>query len=209
MDISRVPWKHIAIIILELAFGANIIFLDVLIAQKLNNPPQAAKTTTQNEIVSPTCDNGICNGPTPVPTAALNIPTPIPPVTSAPAPAAVAKEYFVPFGQGQTTATSWTDVPGLLAYVDSTKYPNISSVIFEVSVNVPNGNQTAWIRLYNKTDGRAVFNSEMSWSGGGEQFLTSQPLTMDFGNKLYSVQMKTQLGSLTNLDSSRLHITLN
>ncbi len=117
-----------------------------------------------------------------------------------------AKEYFIPLGGGASTANDWTDVPGSQVYINSTAYPNIKSVVFEASVYIPTGNQTAYVRLFNKTDQHPVWFSEVSLEGGAPQLLISKPITLDLGNKLYQVQMKTSLKYTANLVESRVHI---
>jgi len=118
------------------------------------------------------------------------------------------KEYFVTFGPGSSIANDWTDVTGLQAYVDSTQYGRIKSVVFEANVFIPTGNETAYVRLFNATDKHPVWFSEVSLSGGQPQLLISQPITLDPGNKLYQVQMKTSLKYQANLAQSRLHISV-
>ncbi|MEK7159964.1 MAG: hypothetical protein AAB702_00600 [Patescibacteria group bacterium] len=119
-----------------------------------------------------------------------------------------AREYYVPFGSGSGSSSDWQDVAGLQAYVDSANYPNIKSVVFEASLHIPTGNQTASVRLYNATDGHPVWNSEVTFNGNTSSILVnSQAVLLDTGNKLYKVQMKTQLQYTAILDQSRLHIT--
>lgn len=119
------------------------------------------------------------------------------------------KAFFVPFGSGNGYSQDWTDVPGLQAYVDSANYGRIKQVVFEASVYVPTGNETVWVRLYNETDKHPVWNSEVFFNGGSTaQLLISQPVTLDTGNKLYKVQMKTQLQYTAVLNQTRLHITV-
>ncbi|MCX6791578.1 MAG: hypothetical protein NT149_00895 [Candidatus Gottesmanbacteria bacterium] len=120
---------------------------------------------------------------------------------------ATAKEYFVPLGTGTNTTSDWADVTGASATVDSAQYPRIKKVIFEATVAVPTGNQVAYVRLFNKTDGHPVWFSEMSMNTTGPTLLTSQSVTLDKGSKLYQVQMKTQLQSPATLNQSRIHIT--
>ena len=120
-----------------------------------------------------------------------------------------SKEFFIPFGSGQSTATDWTDVPGLVSYIDSSAYGKIKSVTFEPSVYIPTGNETVWVRLYNLTDSHPVWFSEVSISGGTAQQLLSGPITLDQGIKRYSVQMKTQLAFIATLSQARVHITTN
>jgi hypothetical protein len=122
----------------------------------------------------------------------------------------LVKEYFVPFGTGHISSTEWADVPGLEAYVDGDAYGRIKKSVFEVSVRVPTGNETAEVRLYNSTRSHPVWNSNVTFTGGGTpQFLVSNPITFDPGTNLYKVQMKTQLQFPAYIDQSRVHITTN
>lgn len=118
------------------------------------------------------------------------------------------KEFFIHLGSGSGSTEDWTDVSGVEAYIDSTKYGRIKEVIFEASVNIPTGNQVVYIRLYNITDKHPVWFSEVSHEGGGSILLISKPITLDSGSKLYRVQMKTSLKYLANLSSARVKITV-
>lgn len=119
------------------------------------------------------------------------------------------KEYYISFGSGNNAAADWVDVPGLQAYIDTTKYNGIKSARFEASIFIVNGNQKAYARLYNVTDQHPVWFSEVSLEGGQPKLLISDPISLDAGNKLYQIQMKTQLQSPTNLLQSRVHIIAN
>lgn len=117
------------------------------------------------------------------------------------------KESFITFGSGSNATDDWQDLPGVQAYIDSSNYGSIKSVTFEASMHVPTGNETADVRLYNATDKHPVWFSEMHFDGGSEaKLLTSQNIKLDPDNKLYIVQMKTQLKFPANLDSARLRI---
>lgn len=118
-----------------------------------------------------------------------------------------AKEFFVPLGSGSNATDDWADVAGVQAYIDSTQYSAVKSVMFEASVSIPTGNQTAYVRLYNATDKHPVWFSDVSMEGGTPQALFSKPITLDSGNKLYKVQMKTSLKYTANLTQARVHIT--
>ncbi len=121
---------------------------------------------------------------------------------------AFLKETYIPLGTGVNTTTDWVDVKGAAAYVNAGSYGAIKKVTFEASIGVPSGNQTAYVRLYNATDKHPVWYSEMTMAGAGPELLISSPVTLDSGNKLYQVQMKSQLGVATNLLQARLHILL-
>lgn len=121
----------------------------------------------------------------------------------------VTKDDYVVFGSGTNMSTDWGDVPGLEAYADNNSYGVIKEVIFETSVQIPTGNETAYVRLYNKTDQHPVWYSEVSIEGGEAKFLQSKPISLDSGKKLYKVQMKTTLAYPANLIQSRIHIIHN
>jgi len=116
------------------------------------------------------------------------------------------KEVYVPLGTGSNTTTEWTDVKGAAGYIDTRFYGKMKKVVFEASLVVPSGSQTTFVRLYNATDKHPVWYSEMTMSGAGPELLVSPPITLDSGNKLYQVQLKSQLGALTTLTQSRVHI---
>ncbi len=133
------------------------------------------------------------------------------PAQGAPTPiqlSSTVKEYFVPFGSGSNATDDWADVAGLQAYIDSTQYGLIKNVIFEASVQIPTGNEKAYVRLFNDTDKHPVWLSEVSLEGGTPALLTSSSITLDYGNKLYKVQMKTSLKYTANLMQARMHITI-
>lgn len=120
--------------------------------------------------------------------------------------AKTAQEFYIPFGSGQTLSNEWEDVPGLSAYIDSTKYGTIKTVTFEASMRIPAANGRVYAQLFNVTDKHPVWFSEVSMEGNTPQLVVSQPITLDSGNKLYKVQMKTTLKYLSILDSARVHI---
>lgn len=133
--------------------------------------------------------------------------TPKTTVISSPVSASkTAQEFYVSFGSGQTLSDEWEDVPGLSAYIDSTKYDKIKTVTFEVSMRIPTANGRVYAQLFNATDKHPVWFSEVSTEGNTPQLLISPPITLDEGNKLYKVQTKTTLRYLSILDQARVHI---
>jgi hypothetical protein len=116
------------------------------------------------------------------------------------------KELYVPLGIGFSDSTDWTNVEGVAAYVDSTNFARMKKVTFEATLYQPRSSQRIWVRLLNSTDGRVIANTELSTDSTGPVTLISSNVTLDYGNKNYQVQMKTQLGGLTNLNQARIHI---
>lgn len=116
------------------------------------------------------------------------------------------KEYFIPFGTGTNQTSDWTDVPGDEVSIDFGSYQNIKAIYFEVAVNIPSAESVS-VRLFNKTDQHPVWYSDITTTTSG--YIVSQPIVYDGGNKIYQVQMKTQLQALAYLTQARIHIILN
>jgi len=203
----------------------NTIYIDILLIQGTNNKQtiiQRFETiTNQSPVQTPVpainpnvCPQGCLSQINQVlasikPVAAGQAsPTPI--SNSSLQTSSQIKEYYIPFGSGSGSSADWQDVPGLLANVDSAAYGTIKSVKFEASLHVPNGNQTASVRLYNATDNHPVWNSDLNFSGNSSSvLLISANVNLNSGNKQYKVQMKTQLQYEAVLDQSRLHMLAN
>lgn len=155
---------------------------------------------------------------TPIPTTApatttapTSTPTPTRSLTGTPTPTTTVngvKEYYLLLGSGNSSSSSWTDVSGLQLSINTTLYPTIKTATFEVGGHTPTGNETIWVRLYNASDNTPVANSEITWEGGGNKYIISNPITLASGNKTYKVQMKTQLSYISYIDSAKIHLIL-
>lgn len=202
---QQVPWWKKVFSSGEVIIGINIIVVDILLMQFLMHKSipfiqQTYPTVTKVIVITPSPTIAVTPSLTVTP-AVIQVPL----ITQAPS----VKDYYVPFGTGQSSATIWTDVPGLQAYINPANYPTSKAIIFEASIQVPTANQTAWVRLYDVTAQHEVWNSEMYFSGGANpQYLISQPVQLGSSNDLYQVQMQTQLGSPALLTQARLHIIL-
>ena len=180
---------HIFFIIIGVVFFLNIIVLDYFLLRFLTQQPSVLGVTTATDSCPRSCISQFSQY-----------------VGNS---SAAAKEYFVPLGTGTGATDDWTDVVGAQAAVDTKQYRTIKTVHFEVTVQVPTGNQTVWVRLYNATDKHPVWYSEVSMNGTGPTALISQPISLDSGNKLYQVQMKTQLKYPATILQGRLRMQTN
>lgn len=133
--------------------------------------------------------------------------TPVP-VSNYTQQTAQVQDVYVPFGSGSSQTIGWIDVPGLQSYINTSLYPNIKTVTFEVGGYTPTGNQIVSVQLYNVTNNHLVANSTISWTGGGSQYVISSPITLDPGNTLYKVQMSTQVGAQAFINQAKVHIVL-
>lgn len=121
---------------------------------------------------------------------------------------ASAREFFVPLGSGKTKAYEWEDIAGMSATIDSRNYTGIKSVSFEISLRIPTANGTVYARLFNKTDGHPVWNSDVSSEGPTALLKTANNITLDSGEKAYQVQMRNSLQYESIADSARMKIVL-
>ena len=203
------PFKFFVIFFMFLIF-LNLIYIDFLAIKNANTYTVPAKPSVQNveQKVSDICPQSCVD-------KILEASASYKPVSQSSSAASKeitstskgVKEFFISFGSGSNSSSDWEDVLALQSYIDSANYEDIKSVTFEASVHVPTGNQTASVRLFNVTDKHPVWSSEVLFNGGGTaQFLVSKPITLDKGNKLYQVQMKTQLKFQAILDQARIHI---
>jgi len=119
------------------------------------------------------------------------------------------KEIFIPIGSGTTSSNSYIDLAGLEVTIDTNKYSQIESVVFEASIWVQDGNGKMFAQLYNTTDKHPVWNSEISTSSSVGTLATSSKITLDSGARTYRVQTKTNLTSFAaHVDNARLKIVL-
>lgn len=117
------------------------------------------------------------------------------------------KDYYFNLGSGSNQSNDWADVPGALSTFNIAQYQNIKEVHLETNIDVPTANGTISVRLFNKTDNYAVWNSERTVQSQTKGDLIISPnIIYDVGPRLYQVQMKSQLGVSANLVQSRIHI---
>lgn len=184
----------------------NLLFIDYEIFLKKRQPLEISKDIPTPSLVD-SCHPLTCPELIRIATASIVFPTPKKEEIAVTRVSTLPREQFIPFGSGSTDVLDWTDVAGLEAEVDSTKYGRIKTVVFEATIRIPTGNEVAYVRLFNVTDKHPVWFSEVSVEGGTPKLVASAPLTLDSGNKLYRVQMKTSLRHLAILDQARLRIT--
>ncbi|HSX40384.1 MAG TPA: hypothetical protein VLF68_02105 [Candidatus Saccharimonadales bacterium] len=194
------PWLFKTEVWLAIVFiAANLLVLDFFFLR----PKE--KTVTQ-------IPQNLANIPTTIPSVPLS-PTQLSTVSQTAQTQTVVsnsgvKDYFIPLGSGTTSSNDWTSIEGAQAFVDPAQYGTIKTVKFEASISNPNSPQNVSVRLFNTTANHVVWNSEMTMtSDKNAALLISNPVTLDSGNNLYQVQVKTQLMAPTVLTQSRVHIT--
>jgi len=119
------------------------------------------------------------------------------------------KEIFIPIGSGSTKSNSFEDLAGLEVAIDTNKYSAIDSVVFEASIWVEGGNGKVYTQLYNSSDKRPVWFSEISTNSAKGILTTSGKITLEKGVRTYRVQAKTDMNAYAaHVDNARIKITL-
>lgn len=119
------------------------------------------------------------------------------------------REVYIPLGGATTLKSTSYKTTGAMAYVDLGKYGQVKTVYFEVVLSIPTANGTVYARLINVTDSNTpVVGSEVSTFASTPGLLTSSPINLAYGNKLYAVQLRTTMDFEAVLEIARLRIQL-
>jgi hypothetical protein len=127
-------------------------------------------------------------------------------IISAPA-ATITREYDVYLGSGSTTNREWTDIDSAVAEINTSKYSNITKVIFQASLSIIGGEVQA--RVKNKTTGAIYHLTEITHNSSVSTWKNSQPFTLTTGNNQYIVQLKSSSSENAILDGARIKIEAN
>jgi len=119
------------------------------------------------------------------------------------------KEIFIPMGFGSTTSGTFTDIAGTDVTVDTAKYSQIYSVVFEASIWVVGGNCRAWAQITNVNEKNPLIESQISGITGTGEVKASGKIPFPSGAKTYRIQAKTDITNFAaHVDNARLKITL-
>src|SRR3989344_1408703 len=143
--------------------------------------------------------------PSPIPEPALNQTT----LKTITVVQTAQKEIFIPIGSGSTKSGTFADLSGVEVTIDTTKYSEIESVVFEASLWTDGGNGRAWAKLKNVSDNNPFIESQISATSGAGEVKTSGKVPILAGAKKYGVQAKTDLVDYyAHVDNARIKITL-
>lgn len=119
------------------------------------------------------------------------------------------KEIFIPMGAGSTNSRNYADLTTTDVTIDTSKYTNIQSVVFEASIWVVGGNGAAYAQLYNVNDKTPYIESQITNNTGSGVVKTSGNITIPTGQMTYRVQAKTDIVEFAaQVSNARLKITL-
>lgn len=120
--------------------------------------------------------------------------------------ARVARESYIPLGTGSTDKSSFADLTATETAIDPANYGTIKEAYFIASLKNTTRNGQVEAQLYNVTDKHPVWNSLVTMNGAESQTITSGKITLDTGNKLYRVQLKSTLNYTVSLDNAKIRI---
>lgn len=204
---------------LLLLIFANLIYLDI----KLFFSPDAGFTTysLSDEEIKPTIRPSSTDGSCPTAcltiveqaTASLSLAPPSiggaePVAKTQPVYSSPIKEFYIPLGSGKTTSSNWQDILGTDTTINTASYGKISQAFFEVSIYIPTGNGRVFARLYNVTDDHPAWFAESSTESKQPVLLSSAPIALAEGNKVYRVQLSSTLGAEAVMDFARVKIVV-
>jgi len=192
---------------IKIAFVLGMVFILALITGTTYFIIQSVAANKSTQTIIKEIPVSVSITPTATQSAVLTTPSPAPiPITNTTNEASV-KDYYINIGSGTNQSTDWADVNGAITTADLGQYQNVKEIHFEAFINVPTANGSVSVRLLNKTDGYAVWNSEITRDSTTNTYQFISPvLIYDKTPKLYQVQMKSQLNVVANLVSSRIHV---
>lgn len=186
---------------LLLLFAVNLLFLDIVVFSQ--SKPQSPSQITVESIPTPSqADAGCSSACTVKIDEALKksrADTTVPSV----------KEFYVPLGSGTSKSSDYEDILSAEAYINTENYSSIKQASVEFFLRNPTGNGRIYAKLYNVTDKHDVWFSEVYTEGGGPVVKKEVTITLDRGNKLYRVMLKSTMKYDAWLDNARIKIVTN
>lgn len=204
-------YTHLILIFLLTIVAANLFILDI----KVFSPNSAIKISeistsatpapTSTSICPQSCLSiiEIATQSSKVSVVAPSQPTTenVQPITSR-----LSRESYIPLGTGSTDKSSFADLTATETSIDPANYGTIKEAYFIASLKNTTRNGQVEAQLYNVTDKHPVWNSLVTMNGAESQTITSGKITLDTGNKLYRVQLKSTLNYTVSLDNAKIRI---
>lgn len=110
-------------------------------------------------------------------------------------------------GSGSLLSYDWADLSTTQFYFDTSDFPGLKNIYFEVNMKLFNGNGLAFARLFDSTHGIGVQGSEVQTGSQKDTVVASGQVTFFAGKNLIKVQIKSLTADTTVFNSGRLKIT--
>lgn len=116
------------------------------------------------------------------------------------------KESYIPLGSGTTSKSDWDNIIATETIINPTNYGNIREAYFVAALRNPTQNGQTEAQLFNVTDNHLVWGSHVTMNGPLSQTINSDKITLDTGNKLYRVQLRSTMSYPAYLDNAKIRI---
>lgn len=114
---------------------------------------------------------------------------------------------YIPLGwSGSSSATNWTSITTQTFEFNPSDYSGFKSLTFEVNLQVYQGNGKAYARLYNSTDGVAVYGTDVSSTSQDYLWVSSSNFSVPTSKKTYVLQLKTNTGYASMVQNARIKV---
>ncbi len=171
--------------------------------------PSESSTTVPTHSTTVSALEASISGITERLTALELIPTPIP--TTKPTPKTTSTpSTYTPFGEviylgsGSSDSRDWK-TSGVEITLNSSDYPIGTKMKFEAGLSIIGGE--AWARLKNKTTGGIISLSEVSHNTSTTTWKGSPAFSLEAGNNVYEVELRSTSGEVATMQGSRLILT--
>lgn len=139
------------------------------------------------------------------PVSALSTATPAP--TSTTTTTSAPKTYYIPIGNGGSVASQTeTAVTGHEVTIDAGNYAGYKQMVLEANFRIFQGQGTAEVKLFNKTDGTTILNSSVSTTSEDYVTKTSSGFTLPSSSKVYVIQAKSSTAYFVDLQWTRVRV---
>lgn len=129
--------------------------------------------------------------------------------TSTATPTNVSKSpLYIPLGwTGSASSIDWSSVTGQSIIIDPGDYPGYTSMQFEASIQVFQGNGTAYARLYDSDDSLIVSASDVSTTSEAYTWVSSATFKLpSVAKKTYILQLKTPTTYASMIQNARIRV---
>ncbi len=204
---------HLVIVFLVVLSAINLFILDIFVFNQrftvkvadVSIVKPTASSTTSTDITQ--CPIGCLNAISDATKSSVNTDgTNQTVISNDSAPQSTPREYYIPLGSGSTNNNIFKDLTSTETVIDPGNYGTIKEAYFIASLSNPTRNGQVEAQLYNVTDNHPVWGSHIIMNGPASQTITSDKITLDNGNKLYRVQLKSTLSFDVTLDNAKVRI---
>lgn len=115
---------------------------------------------------------------------------------------------YIPLGwSGSSQATDWTSITTQTIVIDPADYAGYTSMQFEANIQIYQGNGMAYARVYDKEDGLAATNSQVSTTSQDYMWVTSATFQLpSTSKKTYLLQLKSTSSYAANIQNARIKV---